>query len=150
MEYHLAQINVALAKDEMKSETMSGFVSRLAEINELAENSDGFVWRLKEESGDATSIRVFDDPLLIINMSVWQNLESLKKYVYQSDHVQLVRNRDSWFHKMKEMYQALWWVPAGHIPTIGEAKERLELIRTNGPTPLAFTFAKNFPTPEPE
>ena len=147
MKYNLAQVNIALARDEMASETMAGFVARLAEINELAEKSAGFVWRLKEESGDATSIRVFDDPLLLVNMSVWDSIESLKNYVYKSDHVELIRDRDSWFHKLKEMHQVLWWIPEGHLPTTSEAKERLEHIRLNGPTPFAFTFSKNFPAP---
>lgn len=148
MKYNLAQINIALARDEMTSETMSGFVARLDEINALAEKSDGFVWRLKEESGDATSIRVFDNPLMLVNMSVWDNIESLKKFVYKSDHVDLIRDRDAWFHKLKEMHQALWWIPFGHTPTLQEAKERLEHIRLNGPTLFSFTFAKNFPAPD--
>lgn len=145
--HHLAQINIALARAEMTSDTMHGFVSRLAEINALAEQSAGFVWRLKEESGDATAIRIFDDPLLLVNMSVWDSLDSLKAYVYKSSHVELIRDRDAWFHKMKDMHQALWWVPAGHIPGLDEAKERIEHIRENGPTSYAFTFAKNFPSP---
>lgn len=147
MAYQLAQINIALARDEMTSETMQGFASRLDEINALADQAEGFVWRLQETSGDATSIRAFDDPLLLVNMSVWQDLESLRRYVYKSNHVELIRDRDAWFHKMKEAHQALWWVPAGHIPDVAEAKERLAHYRTNGPTPFAFTFAKSFPPP---
>lgn len=147
MKYHLAQVNIALARDDMVSETMHGFVSRLAEINALAEKSEGFIWRLQEESGDATAIRIFDDPLLLVNMSVWADLESLKAYVYKSSHVELIRDRDAWFHKMKDMHQALWWIPAGQTPSLGEAKERIEHIRKNGPTPYSFTFARNFPAP---
>lgn len=145
--YHLAQVNVALARGEMTSDTMSGFVSRLDEINRLAECSKGFVWRLVGDGADATSIRAFDDPLLLVNVSVWEDLESLKAYAYQSAHVELIRDRDAWFHKLPEAHQALWWVPVGHTPTVEEAKARLEHIRTHGPTPTAFTFARAFPQP---
>lgn len=116
----------------------------------MTEKSEGFVWRLKEDSGDATSIRVFENPLMLVNMSVWENVEVLKKYVYKSDHVDLIRDRDAWFHKLQEMHQALWWVPVGHIPSVTEAKARIDHIRSNGPTPFAFTFAKNFPAPNAE
>ncbi|MBL8396837.1 MAG: DUF3291 domain-containing protein [Candidatus Accumulibacter sp.] len=145
--FHIAQVNVARAKADMESEIMQGFVSRLDEINALADCAEGFVWRLQEDSGSATSIRVFDDPLLLVNLSVWKNLESLKQYVYKSLHVELIRDREGWFNKMGEAHQALWWVPAGHIPSVQEAKQKLEHIRKHGPTPEAFTFAKAQPMP---
>jgi hypothetical protein len=147
--FHLAQVNVAQAKAEMESELMQGFVSRLDEINALAESAEGFIWRLKEDSGSATAIRVFDDPLLLINMSVWANLEALKHYVYKSLHVELIKDREVWFNKMGESHQALWWIPAGHIPCTEEARKKLEYIRKNGPSADAFTFAKPYPTPMP-
>lgn len=146
--YQLAQINIAQAKDEMDSEIMSGFVNRLDEINALAEQSEGFVWRLKSDEGDATSIRVFDDPLLIVNLSVWNELSTLRNFVYKSTHVELIRGRESWFNKMETMHQALWWIPEGHIPTTQEAKDKLESLRENGPTQNAFTFAKHFDPPK--
>ena len=145
--FHIAQVNVAQAKAGTESEVMQGFVSRLDEINVLADRADGFVWRLKEDSGSATAIRVFDDPLLLINMSVWANVESLKHYVYKSLHVELIKDREAWFNKMGESYQALWWIPAGHIPSIEEAQKQLEYIRKHGPSAQAFTFAKPFPRP---
>ena len=138
---------MAQAKAGTESEVMQGFVSRLDEINALADRADGFVWRLKEDSGSATAIRVFDDPLLLINMSVWANVESLKHYVYKSLHVELIKDREAWFNKMGESYQALWWIPAGHIPSIEEAQKQLEYIRKHGPSAQAFTFAKPFPRP---
>ncbi len=145
--YHLAQINIAQARNSMESEMMRGFVERLDEINALADSSPGFVWRLQAEEGDATSIRVFDDPMLIVNMSVWEDIESLKNYVYKSTHVELIRDRDAWFNKITRAHQALWWIPAGHIPSVHEGKERLDLIHEHGPTENAFTFAKPFPCP---
>ena len=146
-EFHLAQINIAQAKDSMESETMRGFVERLDEINALADSSRGFVWRLQTEEGDATSIQAFEDPMLIVNMSVWKDVESLKNYVYRSAHVDLIRDRDAWFSKIKSVHQTLWWVPAGHIPSVTEGKERLSLLQERGPNREAFTFAKPFPKP---
>ena len=140
----LAQVNVAEAKAEMDSDIMSGFVSRLDEINEIADRSPGFIWRLQTEDGDATSIRVFDDPLLLVNMSVWESVESLKTFVYKSAHVELVGDREAWFRKRDSAHQVLWWVPAGHMPTIEEAKAKLEYIRQHGATQEAFTFGKAF------
>ncbi|MGY0196744.1 DUF3291 domain-containing protein [Leptothrix sp. BB-4] len=145
--FHLAQINIARAKAEMDSDVMRDFVARLDEINGLAEQAPGFVWRLKDEANDATAIRVFDDPLMLVNMSVWRDLESLKAFVYRSMHVELIRDRDAWFNKMTAAHQALWWIPAGHVPDTQEAKARLELLRTQGPTAEAFTFAKAFAAP---
>lgn len=144
--FQLAQINIAKAKAAMDSVIMKGFVDRLDEINQLADNSPGFVWRLKAEAGEAT-ISAFEDPSLIVNMSVWADLESLKHYVYKSVHIQLLKEKNSWFDKMAEAHQVLWWVPSGHIPTVAEGKQRLQLIREQGPTEFAFNFAKNFPAP---
>ncbi len=147
--FHIAQVNVAQAKADMESELMQGFVSRLDEINALADRADGFIWRLQEDSGSATAIRVFDDPLLLINMSVWADLEALKHYVYKSLHVELIKDREAWFNKMGESHQALWWISAGHIPSPEEARKKLEYIRKNGPSAQAFTFAKPYPMPMP-
>lgn len=147
LDYHLAQVNVAQAKDEMSAEVMQGFVSRLDEINALADQAPGFVWRLQTEQGDATSIRVFDDPLLLVNLSVWTNVETLQDFVYKSLHVELIRDRDAWFSKLKSAHQALWWIPYGHIPGVSEAREKLEQIRRIGPGPESFTFAKPFKCP---
>ena len=146
--YHIAQINIALAKKEMDSEVMKGFVSRLDEINEQADTAKGFVWRLQTEEGDSTAIRVFDEPLLLVNMSVWESIDALKDFVYKSAHVELIRDRQAWFHKYIDSHQALWWIPAGSIPTIEEAKEKLEHIQKQGPTQEAFHFGKVFPVTE--
>ncbi len=146
--YHLAQINIALAKAEMDIEIMEGFVSRLDEINETADKAEGFVWRLQSEDGDSTAIRVFDKPLLLVNMSVWENVDALKNFVYKSAHVELIRDRQAWFHKFVDAHQALWWIPSGHIPTIEEAKEKLETIQKHGSTAASFHFGKPFPKPE--
>lgn len=143
--HQLAQLNIAQARAEMDADLMSGFTARIDEINRLAESAPGFVWRLQDEQGDATALRVFNDPLMLVNMSIWESLEALQDYVYQSLHVELMKERKDWFHKMGEVHQVLWWVPAGHIPGIEEAKMRLEQIRSQGPCREAFSFARPFP-----
>jgi len=145
--YHLAQINIAKAKADMQSSIMEGFVKRLDEINLLADDSKGFVWRLQTDDGDATGIRILDDSKLIVNMSVWRDIESLKNYVYKSAHVELIRDRGAWFNKMIETQIALWWIPAGDIPSVKNGEEKLNYLEDNGPTDLAFTFARMFPQP---
>lgn len=143
-QYHLAQINIARAQAPMDSQLMEGFVDRLEEINAMADSSPGFIWRLQSEDGDATAIRAFDDPMMLINISVWDNIESLKHFVYKSLHVELIRDRDAWFNKIVDMHMALWWISAGHIPSIDEGKEKLVLLRANGPGKVAFTFVRSF------
>jgi hypothetical protein len=112
----------------MESAVMKGFVDRLAEINALADNSPGFVWRLQTDEGDATTLQTFEDPMLLVNMSVWESIDSLKNYVYKSLHVELIHDRDAWFNKMTEPHQALWWGPVGHFPSVTEGKEKLEIL----------------------
>lgn len=141
---HLAQVNIARMKTPLDDPSMADFVARLDEINALADGTDGFVWRLQTEDGNATYLRPYDDDRILFNLSVWQSVEALKAYVYRSAHAELLRDRRKWFEQMTDMYLALWWVPAGHIPTIEEAKERLEHLRTHGPSPFAFTFKEIF------
>jgi hypothetical protein len=142
--YHLAQINIATMRAPLDRPIMAGFVALLEEINALAENSPGYVWRLKTESGDATSIKAFEDDQIIVNMTVWESVEALHEFVYYSQHVEPYRKRGEWFERMDSPVLALWWIPAGHIPTIAEAKERLSYLEKNGATPYAFAFKKRF------
>jgi hypothetical protein len=123
---------------------MAGFMNRLAEINALADRSPGFVWRLQTSAGDATYLRPYDDDRILINMSVWESIEALKTYVYRTAHAELLRQRQEWFELFSGSYLALWWVPAGHIPGIDEARERLAHLDRHGPTPFAFTFKTTF------
>jgi heme-degrading monooxygenase HmoA len=147
IQYHLAQINIARAVADLDSPLMAGFVSRLEEINALAERSRGFVWRLQSDAGDATSIRAFEDPRTYINMSVWETPEDLKNFVYRSAHVELIRDREAWFSRLSEHHQAAWWVPAGHRPSAEEGRDRLLKLREQGPSAHAFTPARPFPKP---
>ncbi len=145
--YHLAQVNMAHALAPLDDPLLAEFMAKLDEINALADRSPGFVWRLQSESGNATDIDVSPDPRLLINLSVWDSLESLFGYVYRSGHAEVMRRRRKWFERMSGPYVALWWVPAGHRPGVEEALARLEILKQDGPTPRAFTFKQHFPSP---
>ncbi len=136
----LAQVNVAKMLAPTDDPVMAEFVENLEPINALADAAPGFIWRLQTADGDATSLRVFDDTLIIVNMSVWTSVEALKSYVYKSRHVDFVRRRKAWFERFVGMHYALWWVPKGHIPDVLEAKERLEYRELYGDTEKAFSF----------
>lgn len=146
--FQLAQLNIARMKFEMESPDMKDFVDALDPVNASADSSPGFVWRLQDESGNATDQLIWDDPNWLVNMSVWEDLDSLKAFVRSKLHVDVMRRRREWFSEMVEAYVVLWWVPAGHQPTVAEAQARLEKLRENGPSPEAFSFAKPFPPPE--
>jgi hypothetical protein len=123
---------------------LAEFVARLEDINALADDSPGFVWRLQTEDGDATAIDHFG-PEYLVNMSVWEDIESLHDYVYRTAHNEIMARRKEWFERMVEVYSALWWIPAGTTPTVTEADQRLQSLRQNGPTAWAFTFKQVFP-----
>ena len=147
MRHHLAQINVARFLLPVDDPANADFVASLDRVNALAEAQSGFVWRLVGEGNNATDLRPFDDPNLAINMSVWTDLESLVTFVYRdAAHRDIMRRRREWFDRM-EFYMALWWVPAGHIPTVEEGKARIELLARIGPTAEAFLFKQPFPAP---
>ena len=144
---HLAQVNIGRARGPMDGPVMAGFVALLEEINALADHSPGFVWRLQTESGDATALRPYDDARVLVNLSVWQGIDELKTYVYRGAHAAVMRRRREWFERFDGFYLALWWVPAGHLPSVEEAKDRLHRLGTAGPGPAVFTFAQLFPPP---
>ena len=146
--YHIAQVNIGRILAELDDPIMAGFVNRLAEINALADASPGFVWRLQESIGDNTYLRPYQDERTLLNMSVWESVESLHHYVFKTAHVELVRKRQAWFEKFAGSYSALWWVPAGHIPGVDEAKKRLAHLEAHGPTQFAFTFKTIHPPDE--
>jgi len=146
--YHLAQVNIGRILGPIDSEIMAGFVAQLDSINALADQTPGFVWRLQSESGNATSFLPYDDPSILINMSVWESVEALKSFVYQSAHVGVLRDRLKWFEKPSQQHMVMWWIPAGHIPTIQEAVARLEFRRAWGDGPMAFSFTKPYPQPD--
>jgi hypothetical protein len=147
--YHIAQLNIGQVRAPLDDPQMAGFMNRLDEINALADNSPGFVWRLQTTEGNATYFRPYpDDDRILMNMSVWETVEALRNFVYRTVHVELLRQRHEWFEKFVGAYTAIWWVPAGHIPGIDEAMKRLAYLDAHGPTQFAFTFKTVFPPDE--
>ena len=142
--FHLAQINIGRLRAPTDDPLVAEFMGALDEINALAERSPGFVWRFMTEDGNATAVRPYDDQSILINMSVWESIESLGDYVYRTDHAGYLRRRREWFERLKDVIVALWWVPAGSLPTVSEGVERLEYLRGNGPTAHAFNFRHPF------
>ncbi|MBV4360010.1 DUF3291 domain-containing protein [Pinibacter aurantiacus] len=144
MNFELAQVNIGRILGPMDSDVMTDFAANIDYINGLAESSDGFVWRLKDENNNATDIKMFDDEFLLVNMSVWKNVDTLFEFTYRTMHTEFLKRRKEWFSKLDQMHYALWYVPTGHKPTTAEAKERLEYIEQNGDTPFAFGFKNRF------
>ena len=145
--YQLAQINIGELKAPLDSPELKDFVDNLDRINALAEDSPGFVWRLKGDGNDATALRPMGENI-IVNMSVWRDVDSLKHYVYRTAHVDIMKRKREWFARMAGMHMVLWWVPAGHEPTPAEAVAKLMQLREQGATPAAFTFARAYPAPD--
>jgi len=144
MSWHVAQLNVARLRVPLEHPAMIPFVTNLLTINAEADAAPGFVWRLQESSGDATGLRPWGEDM-IVNMSVWTDVESLRQYVFTPGHIEVMRQRRAFFTPMDTPYAVLWWVPAGHIPTLDEAKERLDLLTAEGPSPRGFTFRSEHP-----
>lgn len=150
MLYHLAQINIGRILAPTDDPKLEGFMSQLDAINALADAAPGFVWRLQSASGNATDIVYNEDPFVLLNMSVWESVEALRNFTYKTAHAGVLRDRAKWFEKMDKPYYCLWWIPAGHIPTVAEGRERLEHYQKNGATPYSFWFSKEFPQPTDE
>ena len=144
--FELAQMNVARLKAPLDSPQLADFVGALDRINAVADAAPGFIWRLQDDSGNATALQPMGEDI-IINVSVWRDAEALQAFVYRSDHAGVMRRRREWFEKM-ELYLVLWWVPRGHRPTPEEGIARLDALRSRGPSESAFTFGKLYPKPE--
>ncbi|GAA3603862.1 DUF3291 domain-containing protein [Flavivirga amylovorans] len=142
-ELHLAQVNIAKRLAPMDDPIMQDFVNNLDRINALADESEGFVWRLKDEDKDLGT-QVFQDNELLINISVWENLETLFNYTYKSGHIEVFKRKKEWFSKMKMIHMAFWYIPKGYEPTFQDAKNRLDYLNKHGDTPYAFSFKSKF------
>jgi hypothetical protein len=143
---HLAQLNIAKPKFHLEAPEIADFVNNLDPINAIAESSPGFIWRLQDESGDATNIQAFDDPEIIVNMSVWESVDSLKGFMFKTHHIDFLKRKKEWFYPLDEAAYVLWWIPQGHIPSVEEAVARLMHLRENGESAHAFSFKSNFST----
>lgn len=136
--HYLAQVNVGQARHHMDDERMVGFTSKIEAINQLAERSAGFVWRLQSASGNALDIFVSEDPRFQINMSVWETLTDFENFVWKTAHAKVYSGKAAWFEHQDIAIMALWWVPIGHIPTTDEALARLQSLHDLGPTDFSF------------
>ena len=135
---HLAELNIARLSYELDNPRIAEFVNNLDRINGIAERSPGFIWRLKDESGDATAIGGYDDPRIIVNLSVWETPQALENFVWQTVHKQFYSRRAEWFDVMDNMHFAMWWVEEGTEPTVEEARQRIEYLQAHGPSDYAF------------
>ena len=147
MSYELAQVNIGRLAAPLDSPQLAAFMAALDPVNAAAEQAPGYIWRLQTEDGNATALRPYDDDLMIVNMSTWASFEALAGFVYGEEHRAVMVQRRKWFERM-EVYMVLWWVPAGHVPSVDEAKVRLALLYEHGPTSDAFTFRHRFPAPD--
>jgi heme-degrading monooxygenase HmoA len=147
MNFHLAQVNVAIAKYSYDDPRFAGFADNLDRVYDLAESTPGFVWRHLTVNDDAEAKQVFGEPNLVFNMSVWESKQALREFVYKSDHASILRQRADWFVPMDRPVFALWWQPAGTIPTIVESRHCLDRLQQAGPTEDAFTFRNFFEEP---
>jgi hypothetical protein len=145
--FELAQVNIGRLRAPIDDPAIAGFVDALDPVNALADAAPGFRWRLQTDDGNATAIKAYPDPLVIVNLSVWADFESLAAFVYRSAHRDVMVQRRNWFDGSIETYLALWWLPAGRRPTVEEAQDRLAHLRQHGPTAEAFTFRHHFPPP---
>ncbi len=145
--HHIAQLNIGILRAHRADPLVADFMAALDPINAIADASPGFVWRLATAEGNATALRPYDDDRILVNMSVWESIESLSDFTYRTAHTDVLRRRREWFEPLERRTTVLWWVAAGHIPSVDEAKARLEVLEHDGPTPLAFTFREPFPRP---
>jgi hypothetical protein len=145
MKKHLAQLNISrMLSDTINDPIMAEFVAQLDTINTLGESSKGFVWRLKDEAGDATNIKPFEDERIIVNLTVWESLEDLMNFAFKTAHATVMKDRAKWFEKFGKPSTVLWYIEEGHVPTPQEARERLEYLQSNGASEYAFDFKNRF------
>ena len=145
--YQLAQMNIAYARAPLDDPRMTGFVAQIAAVNAAADAAPGFVWRLDIPDPERVAREVYDDPAMLINVSMWENVEALRDFVYRGTHSEPLLDRERWFRSIDAPHSVLWWVEAGHRPDPIEEKQRLDILADRGATPDAFTFAKPFPPP---
>lgn len=135
---HLAEINIARLLYPQDDPRVAEFMDNLDAINALAERAPGFIWRFKDESGNATDVKLFDDPQVIVNASVWESAEALGDFVFRTAHARFYRKRAEWFDRDFGPALALWWIEPGTTPDIHHALARWRMLKEKGPTKLAF------------
>ena len=147
MDWSLAQLNIARMKYDADAPQMADFNAALDPVNEAADRSPGFIWRLETDEADPSGDWVFDDPSWLVNLTLWSDLESLLIFVRSNIHLAIMKRRSEWFEPVEEETLVLWWIPSGTLPSVSEAQWRLEMLRAVGPGPRAFSFKAPFPPP---
>ena len=144
---YLAQLNIAEMRYADDDPSMADFIHALDEVNAAAEQAPGFIWRLKDNSNNATAIRIFDRDDFLVNMSMWTSVEALKAYVLSEPHMKIMRRRSEWFHRPSQPNLVLWWQPRSEPPSVALAENKLQQLREHGPRPTAFNFQAPYPPP---
>lgn len=147
--FELAQLNIATSMDDMDSPSVADFVANIDRINLLADAAPGFIWRLEEDAPEDPVAGLMQTTNTLVNISVWRDVDALQDFAYRSAHADIMRRRKEWFTRMQDAHLVLWWVPAGHRPSIPEAMEKLATLRSKGATAEAFTFRATYPPPSP-
>jgi Domain of unknown function (DUF3291) len=142
--HHLAQVNVARSRTPLDAEELADFRALLDPVNALADGQPGFVWRLQDDDGSAMGVRAFGDEQMIVNLSAWASIEALWSFVYAGGHLAAMRRRREWFERLGDVHLALWWIPAGTLPTVADAERRVARLEADGPSPHAFDFKRRF------
>jgi len=137
----LAELNIGKFRFPTDDPRMADFMNNLDRVNAVAERSEGFVWRLQDDSGNATALRPLSDPDMAVNLSVWRDAESLEHFVWNTVHKQFYRRKAEWFSLMVSQHFVMWWVEDGHQPTLEEAEERLNHLQAQGDSDHAFGWA---------
>ncbi len=145
--FHLAEINVARMHAPLDDPIMADFVANRDELNRLGDAAPGFIWRTQSADSNDLAILLFDNPNMLVQLSIWESVEALYEYAFRDQHAKVMGRRREWFERMTTPYLALWWIPAGTIPTSEEGKARLEYLTEHGPTPYAFTIKDRYPAP---
>jgi hypothetical protein len=148
-EYYLAEINIARMKGvDINDPIMKEFADNIDEVNELAEGSKGFVWRLKDDNNNSSAyVNAFDDEQLLVNVSVWEDMETFEHFMYKTFHSEFLKRRKEWFHAFGKAHTAMWWVKKGHIPSLEEAMNKLNELQKNGASALVFDLKNKFEKP---
>jgi hypothetical protein len=139
--HHLAELNVGRLVAPTDDPRVAEFMQALDRINGMGKRMPGFVWMM-EGSGEPgtgnTENKIEGDPLYVSNLTVWENVETLENFVFNTVHRQFYARRREWFEVLGQMHFVMWWVPVGHRPTLDEALERLEHLKQHGASAHAF------------
>ena len=144
MQMHLAELNIGRLVAPTDDPRVAEFMDALDRINGLGKRMPGFVWMM-EGSGEPgtgnTENNIGDDPQFVANMTVWENVVSLERFVWGTVHRQFYERRKEWFEVLGDMHFVMWWVPAGHRPTLEEGLAKLDLLRQEGDSDAAFGWS---------